>query len=259
MARPCTNIREPAARPAVNPIRRLPPAAQVQAKALRCACQVEDLSGRCVGSPRSGRLGKRRMPCPKDQEEHADNACPSAAGCVSVHFGSPRSTRGLRLLLLASEAVNRGESVHTNSWLAADPSAPIVMTPNAPSRIVPYPALARWLAVWAGSPDSSPRSPSRKSNHRKLVPMSGLQDTLWPILQGGLYERIHHSFDFRAVLVAFPHSHCRTCSATARRRSSPIRSRYTLAMSSRECPMMASTATWSRDSPPMVSNECRSA
>ncbi len=54
-------------------------------------------------------------------------------------------------------------------------------------------------------------------------------------------------------------SHVRTCSATARRRSSPIRSRYTLAMSSRECPMMASTATWSRDSPPMVSKVCRKA
>lgn len=40
-----------------------------------------------------------------------------------------------------------------------------------------------------------------------------------------------------------PLSHCRTCSPTARRRSSPIRSRYTLAISSRECPVMASTAT----------------
>ena len=48
-----------------------------------------------------------------------------------------------------------------------------------------------------------------------------------------------------------PNSHFLTCSATARSRWSLIRSRWTLAMSPREWPMMWSTATWSIDSPPL--------
>src|SRR5262245_262701 len=56
-----------------------------------------------------------------------------------------------------------------------------------------------------------------------------------------------------------PNSHKRTWFATASNRSSLIRSRYTEAMSSRAWPMMASTATCSFASPPIVSNVCHSA
>ena len=54
-------------------------------------------------------------------------------------------------------------------------------------------------------------------------------------------------------------SQLRTVSTTALSRSSLMRSRYTPAIVESTCPMIALTATWSRDSPPMVSKVCRMA